>query len=104
MSLHHNGQPERLTRLNELYGPEIELVSEDGVEEAYRIVAEFRIGGSAYAGLQTHAMRKADEVAFFRVIEGPGGELGLESIDDEEEWEAAAEAYDELLFSGEDLP
>ena len=91
--------PERLTRLRELYGQDIELVSDDGGSESFRILAEYRLNGREYAALQTSAMRKEDEIAFFRVIkEEAGGGLGLSSIDDEDEWETAAEGYDELLF------
>jgi len=94
-------KPEALSRLRELYGKELELVSEDGRSETFRIMAEYRLGGTVYAALQTPAMRKADEMAFFRVVEGDGGEPELESIDGEEEWETAAEGYDSLLFEGE---
>ncbi|CAM4369094.1 DUF1292 domain-containing protein [Paenibacillus tarimensis] len=92
---------QRLARLKEAFGNELELVSEDGSTEPFRILAEYRIGAEAYAALQTPAMRKEDEIAFFKVAEQPGGELSLESIDDEDEWESAAEAYDELLFEQE---
>jgi len=90
--------PERLTRLRETFGQDIELVSDDGGTESFRILAEYRLNGREYAALQTPAMRKEDEIAFFRVTLEDGGGLGLASIDDEDEWETAAEGYDELLF------
>jgi len=90
--------PERLSRLRELYGQHIELVSDDGSSESFRVLAEYRLNGREYAALQTPAMRKEDDIAFFRVTEEEGGSLGLSSIDDEDEWETAAEGYDELLF------
>ncbi|RXZ84895.1 DUF1292 domain-containing protein [Paenibacillaceae bacterium] len=89
----------RLDRLQKLYGAEITLIADDGSEETYRIAAEFRVGETVYAALQTPAMRKADEAAFYHVIDNANGLPELESIDDEDEWEAAAEAYDELLFA-----
>lgn len=92
----------RIALLQDVYGLQIELVSESGTEESYRIAAEFELGGERYAALQTTAMKKNDELAFFRIT-GAEGELGLESIDDEDEWERAAEGYDELLFDEEDL-
>ncbi|XEC93120.1 DUF1292 domain-containing protein [Paenibacillus tarimensis] len=97
-------RPQRLNRLEQKFGKEIALLADDGTEETYRIVAEFQLGDIAYAGLQTPAMRKEDEVAFFRISTGDGDELGLESIDDEAEWESVAEAYDDLWFSDEDQP
>ncbi|MFD0714032.1 DUF1292 domain-containing protein [Paenibacillus sp. GCM10027626] len=96
---------EKINLLQQTYGDEIELTDDAGTAELYRIAAEFRLGEQAYVGLQTAAMRKEDEVAFFRVILTEGdGEPQLESIDDDEEWEAAAEAYDDLLFIGDDQP
>lgn len=94
---------ERISVLKGVYGQEVELVGEDGQTESLRIVAEFRVGGSDYAGLQSALMRKSDEVAFFRILTG-GSEPSLESIEDDEEWEAAAEAYDDLLFDGDQQP
>jgi hypothetical protein len=49
-------------------------------------------------------MRKEDDVAFFRIVENEGAEPELESIDDEDEWETAAEAFDDLMFTGDERP
>ena len=95
---------EQITLLKSVYGAEVELVGEAGDSEPFRILAEFRIDGKAYAGLQSAAMRKEDDVAFFRVVENEGAEPELESIDDEDEWETAAEAFDDLMFSGDERP
>jgi len=88
----------RLRRLEEAYGREIELVDDGGGTETFELLAEFRIGDAVYAALQTPEMRRDDEIAFFRVEERWDGEFGLEDIADEEEWETAAEGYDELMF------
>jgi uncharacterized protein YrzB (UPF0473 family) len=90
--------PVRLSRLREQFGQEIELVSDDDSSESFRILAEYSLNGNDYAALQTPAMRKEDEIAFFRVSAEADGTLGLSTIDDEDEWEAAAEGYDELMF------
>lgn len=95
---------ERISVLGPIYGREVELIGEDGGAEPFLIAAEFRMGDQMYAGLQTEAMRKEDEVEFFRIVQSDGGEPELESIDDEDEWEEAAEAYDDLLFAGEERP
>ncbi|WP_036581735.1 DUF1292 domain-containing protein [Paenibacillus darwinianus] len=92
------GIPRTLGRLREAYGIDVELLSDDGETELFRILAEYRLNDSVYAALQSAAMRKEDEVAFFRVLEQDDGRLELESIEDEDEWETAAEGYDELLF------
>lgn len=92
----------RISVLSPVYGSEVELIGEDNQPEPYRIVAEFALGDRLYAGLQTAAMRKDDEIAFFRIAQGENP--GLETIDDEDEWEAAAEAYDDLVFIGDERP
>jgi len=94
---------QRISVLENVFGREVELIGEDGNTEPFQIVAEFQLGEQAYAGLQSARMRKEDEVAFFRIVTS-GTEPGLESIDDEEEWEAAAEAYDDLLFMSDERP
>ncbi|MBJ6362999.1 DUF1292 domain-containing protein [Paenibacillus sp. GCM10012307] len=91
-------QVKRVRVLQEVYGREVGLVADSGNEELYRIAAEFQLGSNLYAALQTSAMKKEDELAFFRIIQLEDGEYTLESLDDEDEWEEAAEAYDELLF------
>lgn len=98
MSELHDGSVRRLDRLQRSLGRDVELIDGDGNAETYRLLAEYAMNGSVYAALQTSAMRKEDEIAFFIVEERENGELSLSTIDDEDEWEAAAEGYDELLF------
>jgi hypothetical protein len=90
--------PERLNRLEEAYGREIELIDGGGGTETFELLAEFRLGDAVYAALQTPGMRRNDEIAFFRVEEREDGGFGLADIEDEDEWETAAEGYDELIF------
>ncbi|REK75985.1 DUF1292 domain-containing protein [Paenibacillus paeoniae] len=98
----HNN-PERLSRLKELFGTEVELVSEDGTAEFFYIKAEFKLGDVQYVALQSEAMRAEDEVELFR-INLDSDEPHLETIEDDEEWESVSEAYDDLLFAGEERP
>ncbi|GFN33571.1 DUF1292 domain-containing protein [Paenibacillus xylaniclasticus] len=88
--------PQRGTKLVDKYGKFIELTSENGSEETYRIMSEFQLGQHYYAALQSEAMRNEGEVEMLRLIEG--NELELENIEDDEEWESAAEAYDLICF------
>jgi Protein of unknown function (DUF1292). len=89
---------ERLNRLREAYDREIELIGDDGGAETFELLAEFRLGDAVYAALQTPEMRRDDEIAFFRVEARDDGEFELADIEDEDEWETAAEGYDELIF------
>jgi uncharacterized protein YrzB (UPF0473 family) len=92
-----------LNSLKNAFGNEIELVAEDGGVEVYFIKAEFELGDHVYAALQSEAMRIEDEVELFRVI-GADGEPQLETIENDDEWEAASEAYDDLLFADDERP
>ncbi|MFF2480478.1 DUF1292 domain-containing protein [Paenibacillus sp. NPDC058071] len=96
--------PVPLQRLQEAYGNEVELIGEGGQPELFLIKAEFQLGPYVYASLQSPAMAKEQEVELFRVLLNDEGELQLATIEDDEEWELAAEAYDDLLFAGEDMP
>ncbi|UVI28063.1 DUF1292 domain-containing protein [Paenibacillus spongiae] len=95
---------QRITVLQDVFGQEVELIGEDGGTEPFQIVAEFQLGERAYAGLQSARMRKEDEVAFFRIVTSDQSEPELESIEDEDEWESVAEAYDDLLFISDERP
>ena len=48
-------------------------------------------------------MRREDEVELFRVTYS-GDEPQLETIEDDEEWESASEAYDDLWFAKDERP
>lgn len=89
--------PQRGTKLKDKFGKFVELTSEGGSEEAYRIMSEFQLGSHYYAAIQSEAMREEGEVEMLRLIEN-GDELELENIENDEEWETAAEAYDMLCF------
>ncbi|SFJ09188.1 Protein of unknown function [Paenibacillus sp. UNC496MF] len=94
----------RIAILKPVFGTEVDLIGDQGETEPYRIAAEFQLGDRAYAGLQSQSMRKDDEIAFFRILIDGEQEPELESIEDDEEWEAVAEAYDDLLFEGDERP
>lgn len=87
------------SRLKEAYGQYIDLVSEDGKSLTYEILMEFALGEQAYAALQSTNDAEAD-VELFRIA-SEAGELSLENIEDDEEWETAAEVFDELLIGEE---
>lgn len=93
----------QLNHLQAVFGPSVVLHDENGGEQTFWIKAEFQLGDNVYAALQTAAMRKDDEVEMFRVV-GTAAEPELETIEDDEEWELASEAYDDLLFAGDETP
>jgi uncharacterized protein YrzB (UPF0473 family) len=87
----------RTDTLRTALGDDIILFDEQNESAVYRILAEFVYEGTAYAVLQSEALRKEDEVALFRVV-SEGGEPQLETIEDDDEWETVSELYDEMTF------
>jgi uncharacterized protein YrzB (UPF0473 family) len=99
-----NKENEKLSTLRQAYGDQVELQGDDGASQLFRIMAELNVSGSDYAILQSEAMQLEDEIEVFRVVADPGGDLQLETITDEDEWEQVAEAYDDLQFGNDDQP
>lgn len=93
-----------ISTLKEVYGDHVDLQGEDGVSQPFRILTELNLNANRYAVLQSESMLQEDEIEVFRVVTEPNGELGLESIEDEDEWEQVAEAYDDIQFGSDDQP
>jgi len=90
--------------LSERYGDSVELLADDGETLTYRIAAELSVGGSCYAILQTKEMQRDDEIEVFKIVANSAGEVELESVADEEEWELVAEAFDDSQFGSDERP
>lgn len=84
------------SKLKEVYGETVELEDEQGKSSVYDIIAEFEVGGRAYAVLAGSV--KGAEQEILRIVVSPDGLPELESIVDDEEWEDVSELYDELTF------
>lgn len=87
--------------LRRQYGNTIEL---NGEQEPYEILAELTVNGTSYAVLQSGSMQGEDAIEVFRIVEGEQGSLQLETVEDDDEWEAVAEAYDDAQFGSDDQP
>lgn len=90
--------------LQATYGRELELTDERGAARTYRIMAELEVRGAAYAVLQSEQMRKEGDIEVFRILVEDGGEPQLISLDDDDEWEEVAEAYDDMQFGTDERP
>ena len=85
--------------LQNAFGTEIELEDGDNKPITYRILAEFSVGEKSYAVLQSVELNKNEEIALFYINKNDQGELELETIMDDDEWEAISELYDELTVT-----
>jgi uncharacterized protein YrzB (UPF0473 family) len=99
-----NKEKEELSTLRQAYGDEVELQGDDGTTQLFRILAEITESDNNYAILQSEAMQQEDEFEVFRVVADSNGDVQLETITDEEEWERVAEAYDDSQFGNDDQP
>jgi uncharacterized protein YrzB (UPF0473 family) len=89
-------------RLRSAYGDDIILYDDRDESVVYKLLSEFQLGSQTYAVLQQdHA--KDDEPEIYRVITGDDGELELETIEDDDEWENVSELYDEMVFPNNDV-
>lgn len=98
------GDAELVRTLRDAYGEEIVLFDEQDESVVHRILAEFRYNGVLYAVLQSKELKKEKEVAIFKVSMTDDGEPELETIEDDEEWEAVSELYDEMTFPADERP
>lgn len=92
-------EPVRLLR--DAFGDEVVLDDKEDGEDSgdFRVLDEFRLGNNHYAVLQNEQMKHDDEIALFYVRQDEQGELGLETITDDEEYENVLELYDEMTVS-----
>jgi uncharacterized protein YrzB (UPF0473 family) len=103
MSPHYQISDVKMTNeLFEQFGREIVLFDEQEESIVYTLLSEFMVGGHAYAVLQSEPLRKEDEVAIFKVVKDEQGNIELETIEDDDEWENVSEIYDEMTFPADE--
>jgi len=90
--------------LKAAFGEYVELQAEGDAPITYRILAELDVDGGRYAVLQSEEMRKEGDIEVLRIAVDRDGGIHLVSIESDDEWERAAEAYDDLQFGSDDRP
>lgn len=73
----------------------ITLLDENGAETEFEIIATLELNEDEYAVLLP--MDGTDEAVIFKIIDENDGESVLEYVSDDEEFEAVAAAYEELV-------
>ena len=77
------------------------LVDEDGAEHNFTMLDVIEVDGAEYAILQPEDDDLTDgeeeEAIILRIDVGENGEEVLADIDDDEEWEKVADAWQEIL-------
>ncbi|WP_159881220.1 DUF1292 domain-containing protein [Paenibacillus puerhi] len=96
------GEASPTRQLRDAYGDDIILVDERQESVVYQIVSELVLDGRGYAMLEKAQPGKEDEPEIFRVTRKGDGELELETIEDDDEWEDISELFDEWTFPPDD--
>lgn len=89
-----------LTENEEFEEPTVSMTLEDGTELECDVIAIFPVGDKDYIALlpnKTVEDFDENEVFLYRYAELEGDEISLTQIESEEEYEAVADAFDELL-------
>lgn len=95
-------EAEPTRQLREAYGNDIILYDEHQESVVYRIVSELILHGQGYAMLEKVKPGKEDEPEVYRVSRKDDGELELETIEDDDEWENVSELFDEWTFPADE--
>lgn len=75
----------------------VTLTDEDGTERDFYIDEIYAVGETPYAALVPADVENVTEYYVFRLNPLGNDDFELEDIDDEEEYDAAADAYEECL-------
>lgn len=85
---------------NKEYGFEetmVTLTDEDGKDRDFYVDEIYPVDDKLYAALIPGEVENVTEYYVFRAIDLGEDDFELEDIDDEEEYDAAADAYEEIL-------
>ncbi len=75
----------------------VTLTDEDGLDRDFYVDEIFEVGERLYAALIPGDEENVTEYYVFRLIDLGDDDFELEDIDDEEEYDAASDAYEECL-------
>ena len=75
----------------------VTLTDEDGVDKDFYVDEIYEVRGRLYAALIPGHVENVTEYYVFRLKDLGGDDFELEDIDSEEEYDAAADAYEEYL-------
>ena len=89
--------------MEELYDDEeiITLTDEEGEEIAFALLAQTERDGNTYVALEPKEDNKDNEYVILRVEEDENGEEILVTIDDDDEFDAVADVFDDMFMDAE---
>lgn len=78
----------------------ITLIDEDGTEHDFNVIDVIEVEGSEYAILLP-VEEDSDEAVILKFAKDPDGNELLVDIEDDEEWEKVADAWEEMVMKEE---
>lgn len=75
----------------------VTLTDEDGIDKDFYVDEIYEVDGRLYAALIPSFVENITEYYVFRIKDLGNDDFELEDINDEEEYDAAADAYEERL-------
>ena len=75
----------------------VTLTDEDGIDKDFYVDEIYEVDGQLYAALIPGFVESITEYYVFRIKDLGNDDFELEDINDEEEYDAAADAYEERL-------
>ena len=77
----------------------ITLTDEDGVETEFEVIASLEMNGTLYYALSPVEDNDEGVCVILKLEKDENGEDILSTIDDDDEYEVVADAFDDLLFN-----
>jgi uncharacterized protein YrzB (UPF0473 family) len=77
----------------------ITLTDEDGVETEFEVVASLEMNGTLYYALRPVEDNDEGACVILKLEKDEDGEDILSTIDDDDEYETVADAFEDLLFN-----
>ena len=98
-----NGRTEHKMDNNEIYDPEIfTLTDEEGNELNFALIGSLEHEGEEYKALipvDENGEETSEEYVILKCVTDESGEVLLETIEDDDEWERIADIFDDELAS-----
>jgi len=90
--------------MTEIEDSKVVLLDEEGAEHEFEVLDIIEVDGSEYAILFPieEGEEESDEAIILKIGTGENGEEILYEIEDDEEWEKVADAYEEMMEEDEE--
>lgn len=93
-----NSSVKEVNLLEKQMGTEITLLDDNDKEYLFHLILELVVEDKHYAYFQAADSGEEEDIEVLQVVKDENGELEVVYIEDDDEWEKAAEYYDEWSY------